>query len=129
MRCRCECAKCAPLNRPASNRTGNAWYDRHGIDHPECCGHEAVELDNYELIEGTIVRDLLVELGYAFTLEEACAFWGDLSDETHSANWLSVTDRSNDWRARTKTSIKRYIRGKRADAVAMLTRFPGDPKP
>lgn len=78
--------------------------------------------------EGPIVQAILTELGYVFTLEDACEFWRDLSDETCSANWLGVKDNSDTWRERCKGGISRYIKHKRADAYAVLKTFPTEPK-
>ena len=85
-------------------------------------------MDDCEKEEGPIIQAILAELGYPFTLEDACEFWGDLSWESSSANWLGVKDHSDTWRQRRKDHIRYYIRNTRANALTTLLRFPQEPR-
>lgn len=85
-------------------------------------------MDECKKEEGPIIQAILTELGYAFTFEEACEFWRDLSEEGYSASWLQVKDNSDTWRQRRKEGISRYIRHKRAEALTTLLKFPSEPR-
>lgn len=85
-------------------------------------------MDECEKEDGPVIQAILHELGYVFTFEEACEFWRERSEETHSANWLVIGDGRDGWRERLKTSIRHYIEHKRAKAHQTLQTFPEEPK-